>query len=312
MKKVNHRPIESGTIFLSYVFALHWTIPVQDCLMPLVNAYKVGMNTGEIENALWSIFHVLFLSFQAGKPLNALEADFAGYVAPMEERSQRIIADFSKMLWRAVLGLMGQSRDHVQLLDMGEEQSAKPLQQQTLAGFKRIERGYYGDYEQCAEEALKFGNGFQKALPGSPFPPVDMFISALSCFVMTRRTGKSRYKREAKRKSAWITGWVKQGNPNARHWKALLDAEMAALKRQNKAAIKNYELAVELATRGGFIHDAAIANERWGEFALDRLSDRKEAESRLKESLRLCREWGALGKVKNTEEKYSDLLSPSS
>jgi hypothetical protein len=245
-------------------------------------------------------------------PLNVIEADLAVYVPSMEERSQSMIADASKALWRAVLGLMGQSKDHARQRKSGVEQSDNPMHKQHIAGWKRIERGYYGDYEQCAESALEFGNGFQKAAPGGPFPAVDMFVSALSCFVMTRRTGKSRYKREAKRISTWITGWVKQGNPNARHWKALLDAEMAALKRQNKAAIKHYELAVELAIRGGFIHDAAIANERWGEFALDYLSDRKEAESRLLESLRLCREWGALGKVEKMKEKYSDLLSTSS
>jgi hypothetical protein len=277
-----------------------------------MNAYNVGMNTGEIENALWCIFSRLLLSFQAGKPLNVLQADFAVYVPSMEEKSMVMIADWTKALWRAVLGLMGQSKDHVRIREVGEEQNDNPMHKQFLAGCERIERGYYGDYEQCAESALKFGKDLQKVAPGTPFPAVDMFVSALSCFVMTRRTGKSRYKREAKRISTWITGWVKQGNPNARHWKALLDAEMAALKRQNKAAIKNYELAVELAIRGGFIHDAAIANERWGEFALDCLSDRKEAESRLLESLRLCREWGALGKVEKIKAKYSDLLSPSS
>jgi hypothetical protein len=64
---------------------------------------------------------------------------------------------------------------------------------------------------------------------------------------------------------------------------------------------------VVMAARGGFVHDAALANERYGEFLLHDMSDKREALFRFEEAIKFYSDWGASKKVELLREQYSDL-----
>ena len=76
---------------------------------------------------------------------------------------------------------------------------------------------------------------------------------------------------------------------------------------RNKDVVRKYESACKMAKTGGFIHDAAISDERWGEYLLTILADSEGAKARLTESMMYWKEWGALAKVQRMEKKYTDL-----
>jgi hypothetical protein len=61
-------------------------------------------------------------------------------------------------------------------------------------------------------------------------------------------------------------------------------------------------------SRAGFVHYAAIANERVGEYMV-RNEDTFWAEHYLSRSLQLYEEWGAVVKVLQLRDKYSEILS---
>jgi hypothetical protein len=74
--------------------------------------------------------------------------------------------------------------------------------------------------------------------------------------------------------------WLTKGNPNVQLHAALLDAEMAALKKKRVDARPHYERAVNLATRRGVISltiDTALANERYSEYLLYDLKETMKA-----------------------------------
>ena len=94
---------------------------------------------------------------------------------------------------------------------------------------------------------------------------------------------------------ARLKNWLKQGNPNDRHYVALLEAEKSAFKCKGKQSkqehVKNlYSQAVSLAQEGGFIQDEAIAYERYGRYLLNTANERwaqeQQAASQLKEACR--------------------------
>lgn len=73
----------------------------------------------------------------------------------------------------------------------------------------------------------------------------------------------------------------------------------------------NYEKAIVMANRKGFLNDLALAHERFGEYCL-RTCDTNGAIFQIHEALRCYREWGANGKVRHMENKYARLLLPPS
>ena len=174
----------------------------------------------------------------------------------------------------------------------------------------RIEHAYRGEYEKCAMSAIEDGNNTLKAMPGNPTPPFDAFLSSLSCFEMARqKPEKPAFIKEAKRKRKLIARWVKQGSPNFQHRIALLDAELAAIQRKDKLALRKFQLAVDLALKGKFTNDAAVANERWGTFAFEVLNDECEARRRLTDAMDLCTRWGALGKIRRMKDRFPTILT---
>ena len=108
---------------------------------------------------------------------------------------------------------------------------------------------------------------------------------------------------------ATVKDWVRQGNPNIKHHSALLDAELAALQRKRSRCERHYQSALAIAIRGGLVHDAALANERYGDFALSVLDDNAIGKFHVKEAIRLYSEWGAAKKVQLLEVQHASLLS---
>jgi hypothetical protein len=92
---------------------------------------------------------------------------------------------------------------------------------------------------------------------------------------MARDTKRRKFIRPAKKLRYRVKAWVTKGNPDAKHSEAFLDAETAALKGKLQIAENHYQSALTIATRDGFMHDAALASELvYGEFALHELSDK--------------------------------------
>ena len=67
-------------------------------------------------------------------------------------------------------------------------------------------------------------------------------------------------------------------------------------------------LLLELALKGKFTNDAAVANELWGTFAFEVLGDTVEAKHRLTDALHLCTKWGAVAKIRRLKERFPTIL----
>ena len=108
------------------------------------------------------------------------------------------------------------------------------------------------------------------------------------------------YLKAASKPIATIRRWLEQGNPNVKHYKSLLDAEFSAAKGKVSVARKRYEVAVVLAAKNGFLHDAALASERYGRYLFEASKDvesssldHDEATFRIKQAVKYYSDWGA-------------------
>jgi hypothetical protein len=81
-----------------------------------------------------------------------------------------------------------------------------------------------------------------------------------------------RYWRIFRKNHRELQSWVARGNPNTRHLVYLLDAAYLSTKKGKDDEVKRmYDKSIAVARRGGFVHDAALANELAGVYYLNRL-----------------------------------------
>jgi tetratricopeptide (TPR) repeat protein len=246
--------------------------------------------------------------------LNLLEANCSIYSKQMREFKILPASEFTLLFWQTILNLMGLSEKTTllqgkALLDPEEflNRREDPVLVVTMHALQARMYVIFGEHGKGADLSITNGYDWPKLSPGNPNFPAALFCGGISSFEMARKTKKQKFKKHAKKIHATIKSWVKKGNPNVIHYDRLLDAERAALNRKSNSALKHYQSAVSLAARGGFVHDAALANERYAEYLLHDMSDRQEAIFYFEEAIKFYSEWGALKKVDLLRGKYSDL-----
>jgi hypothetical protein len=315
LEKLKRTSIEARTRFIVHSLVLPWTTPISSMLKPLFNCYEIGMQTGDTETAFFASSCWLLSSLQSGRSLAVIEQDYQTYQAQALALGRDRVHLPNAVGWQMVLNLIGQSEDQLSLHGaVFNPEAALQIEEGIKATIDLYQMWVYtifGAYELGAALAIANGGNYAKKVPGIAVIMVDAFNRGISLFAMARRTKQKIYKKHALKVAAEVEDWVKKGNPNVGHFKAIFDAEASALNGKKHAAKKFYEEAIILASRSGFIQDAALGSERFGEFLLHDMDDRHEAIYRLRAAINLYREWGAIAKAELLEAKYTDLWTVS-
>lgn len=96
-------------------------------------------------------------------------------------------------------------------------------------------------------------------------------------------------------------------NPNVQHFHLALTAEFLALKaHKTDETVSTFEKAIAVATRSGFIMDAALMNERFAEFLMDK--DDERGIHHIKSAHSLYMEWGSSKKCELLELVYPSIM----
>jgi hypothetical protein len=194
---------------------------------------------------------------------------------------------------------------------------------------------FMGDLNQAkemAERNLKFRDEDFPYLAATIYP----FWRSLIYFSLVRQ-GQTKYRWKAFTQMRIIEGFVKAGIGNCHYMLMILKAETAAMEflgsscqrktsklktlftvavrsKQTKDEMSTkircmYNDAIKSASKSGFMHGKALANERAGIFASETggvsVSMRGWDRSYLTEARDLYAEWGAIVKVKQLEDNYA-------
>lgn len=257
------------------------------------------------------------LGIQTGRNLALLQADCSIYMKQMQEFERVKIAKFTQMYQLVISNLTGHlepSQLEASELVVGlDEQfyNDDTLMVDLVKEFQNRLYAIFGLHAMGADLSLARGDVFIQGAPGVYHHIPDAFHRGLSAFAMARDTNKRKYKRHAQKQRSRIKLWTRTGCINTIHYQHLLDAENAALKNRKEKAKGFYQKAAVTAQRAGFVHDAALASERYAEFLLHDMKDMRSAVDELEKSRKYYSEWGATRKVKMLQEKYTDLFSGS-
>jgi hypothetical protein len=214
-------------------------------------------------------------------------------------------------LWQGDLNLMDQSDD--QLLS-GEAmiqdeylQDAIPTAKQKVFLMRMQFAYYFGDVD-LAIEMLELCEKLMMTIRGHFVQEVFTFFGGLIYMEQARRNRRRYYKKLANNKIQIVQKWVKSGAVNCVHKLWLLNAEYATLndnKRSDGDEIKKaYDAAISIATRSGFLHDAALANGRAG-IRFRSFDDDFWASSYISKAHELYQEWGATAKANQLDHLWN-------
>ena len=296
---------------LFYGLLDHWINPLSEGLTPLVEAYRLGLVTGDIEYAMMDANMSCMYALQLGLPLEPLESEMRNYCAEMETYGQNTALFMTIPTLQTVLNLRGQAVDPCLLTGemMDSEKFLKSAKEAKntaqLCSIYSLQLSLavlFGEFQFAMDMAEKSSNVEEELM--CLYDVVAYHINVgLVAASMAQRTGRRKYRARVRRHLNKIRKWAKYSPTNNLHKKLLLEAEVAALERNVELASRLFRESIEEARISGFVNMQAIANER-AALCLHNYGDKATAESFYEEANALYRSWGALAKVDRLIYQY--------
>jgi hypothetical protein len=316
-------------MYASYI--LSTMEPISKSMYLALEGYKVGMKSGELDDAFKSYGIYCWSFFCSGLPFEPLIQDMENYVNQMIEYKQQSMI-YQIPLWQTLLNLSGRSSgNNPTSLEKGEAIDKKydleltsesvgwattTLYQMQLAFFFRE----MDEATECYEKLKDVHMGFAH---GSLLYHVRIFFSCLICIDNYRRTEKRAFKVEAQKHLEQLRTVLDRGAINLPHKVQLLDAEFALLNRTtcsiassddgggggDEAVMAKYRKAIIAASKSGFLQDAAMANYLCGQFCLQNKSGLEwHAVDYISQAIKRFEDWGATAVADSLRKRHADLF----
>ncbi|MBD1805966.1 AAA family ATPase [Microcoleus sp. FACHB-SPT15] len=316
LDKFNAKELKARTLFIVNYFIRHWKEHLRESLSPLLDAYLIGLETGDLEYATYSAGAYCYYSLVMGKDLTRLECEMAMYSNAFRQLNQETLFYYNQLNRQVVLNLMDRAEDKCRLI--GESYDEIKMLPIHLAAnttnichsiyFFKLYLGYlFEDYQQALENAALVEKNIKSAVGSIP---LSHFYNSLVHLAIYSDASKSEQKRILKKvelNQKKIKKWANSAPMTHLHKFYLVEAERHRVLGHKDKAIDCYDRAIELAKEHEYINDEALAHELAAKFYLA-LGKTKIAQVYMLDARHCYRQWGAIAKVKDLEARYPQLL----
>lgn len=311
----------SRTIFMFYTFVFHWTSHMQGCIKPLLYGHQLGMETGEVEIAMYHLaIYVEVLMCTGTRPLGEVISELESNRKLMREYKQEAIRSYQALALQFLLNMVrpckdptlltGDAMNEVEVRNVAKEKGSVLLELE--ADFYCLQLAYYfGDYEKAASHSRLTKDFGTKQGPGHVLVTRNAMFRGLTHLALA---GQGKQHRQNLAIAGEITKrmrkWVSSGNVNCLHMLRLVEAETAAVKKLS-SAVQLYEDAISTANKSSYLQDKALAHERAALFHMYGLGDWYWAGHHFGRAVVAYSDWGAFEKVRQLLSKYDGALELS-
>eukprot|EP00563_Minutocellus_polymorphus_P013213 CAMPEP_0181064420 /NCGR_PEP_ID=MMETSP1070-20121207/24191_1 /TAXON_ID=265543 /ORGANISM="Minutocellus polymorphus, Strain NH13" /LENGTH=1381 /DNA_ID=CAMNT_0023144733 /DNA_START=25 /DNA_END=4167 /DNA_ORIENTATION=+ len=305
LKKVDKaKRARAKTLFCDAWLLMHYQVPEEECKKLLLEAYEVGLLSGDIDHAAWAANGYLEMCFYTGKSLASLDEEFGMYARQVKGLGTDVVWLNMIMMHQAIRNIMGRDEGCHSILKGGvfDAERAEEDMKQPIAGTSktnmnrlRIEVAFWaGDFSlvlQIASECRAHKGSFEKELIGvySVVGPLNFYIG-IAAFVRYSITKQKRHKKFAYHFAKKIKALSSQGDPNVIHFQHILDAEKALIKKRYAEATEHYESAAKRCQEMSCTNYGALTQERLGDCCLNR-GLVVDAQNHYKAAIDLYDEW---------------------
>jgi len=290
-----------------------WTQPMTTALDFNRAAFRTATETGDLPTACYSMDHIIEDLLVRNDPLDAVWRESERGLDFIRKAGYRNIADIIVSQQRFVATMQGRTATFSTFSDTQFDEAVFEAQ---LTGDRAVTICFYwllklkarflsGDYA----EALAAADKAKQVLWASAVQ-----IQLFEYFYYTALTVAVLYENATvDEQTGWrelltahreqLREWAENYPPTFGDKHALVSAEFARIQGREFDAMRLYEEAIRAARENGFVQNEALANELAAQFYLKRGIE-KVAHSYLLDARYCYLRWGALGKVKQLDERY--------
>jgi predicted ATPase/signal transduction histidine kinase/tRNA A-37 threonylcarbamoyl transferase component Bud32/ActR/RegA family two-component response regulator len=321
LERLNAPEQKTKILMLLNNFVTPWKQNIQETLKPLQEAYKTGLEIGDIEYAAHSIGAYIYYLYFTGAELNKVVKEMEKCRQAIIEMKQQRILVRHNICQQMALNLLvttdnfcilkGEIFDETKMLPLFQKQKTDNLI--LFIYLNKLMLSYvFNQYSQALENS-KLLEPYLEAAPGLYLIPIFYFYSSLTMLAnysnVTASEQKQFLKKITKNQNK-MKHWANHAPMNYLHKFYLVEAELARVLNSDKAR-EFYEQAIALAQENDFLNEEAIAHELAAKFYLAKGLN-KFAKVCLRDAHHKYQQWGAKIKLKHFEQQYSEFFSSKS
>ncbi len=320
LERLDANEFKAKTFLMAHSGTQHWKVPVRDILDSLLEGYKSGLETGDLEYAAILAQMYGFYSLFVGKELTTLEPEMVSYSHQISQMKQESMFRLNQLYRQRLLNLMGKTDNPCLLIGEAYDENqmlvfytdTNDINALFELYFNKVLLFYeFGQFRQAVEAAEQTEKYIEEPSLALFIFPIFCFYASLARLAVCLDATKSEQKRLLKKVVATqkkMKKWAYHAPSNFQHKYELVEAEKARLLGQTELAMKYYESAMKGARQSGYLQEEALAYERAAEF-YGALGYDKIALTYLSEAHYNYACWGAQAKVNDLETRYPQLKS---
>jgi len=312
------RQLRSRVGFIAATFIKHWKQHIRELLPLLKDAYKNGLEAGDMEFTAYSISICAFFSFVSGTKMEVVDQELVDAKEVIRRLRQETNLLRVAATHQVLLNLMGKSDNTYRLIgDVFNED-------EVLLALNKVEEYnirlnvYYNklylcycfqQYEEGVENAV-LARKYRAGGKSSILLVLSNFYESLTnlalFFDKTTKEKRAILKR-IKSNQKKLQKWGKHAPMNYLHKFHLVEAEKCRVLGKTERARIHYEQSIALANEHNYMNEEALAYELSAKFYLhqDLL---QLGRYYLQYAIELYKEWGAHAKVVDLKTRYANCL----
>ena len=321
LERLNAPEQKARALMIFHNFVMQWKQHIKETLVPLRDAYKSGLETGDVEYAAHAINSYVYYLYFTGAELSKVAKEMEKYRQALVEMKQENVLIRHSISQQTILNLLiatdnscllqGEFFDETKMLPLLQKQN-----DQNLIFFiytNKLKLCYVFDQYSQAVENSKLAEPYLETAIGVYLIPIFYFYSSLSMLANYSNVAASEQKnflKKVAKNQKKMKNWANHAPMNFLHKFYLVEAELARVLNSDKAR-EFYEQAIALAQENEFLNEEALAHELAAKFYLTKGLN-KFAKLCLRDAHHKYQQWGAKIKLKHFEQQYSQFFSSKS
>lgn len=307
--------------FLFSMMILHTKKHARKCLPYLRDAYRHGLDAGDLQYAGHCINLLCAYRIMIGDNLKDILEEYESYKFFFTSSKDPFIVKEYSSNTQMCLCLMGKTEPVGSLssetFDENDQLETYIHKDNTLGIFYfsliRLRIYYLFDNIPVAQDLLPALHALvkQNVSSGSLQIPEYHFYSALTLsagYDIIDKKKKSDTLKKIKHHLSKMKKWAHHCPENFRHKQLLIEAEIARIKGMDDLVEKLYDKAIQSARNNGYLQNEGIANELAAKYQLFK-DNPTRARGYMHNAHRCYFRWGALAKTVALEKTYPELFS---
>lgn len=290
--------------------------PVKDTIASLVEGMHSGLEMGNIENAGYCAVIAGYHSLLSGENLEIVDKKILGYIKLMQKLKLETLAAATSIFRQAALNLQAISLNKAALIGEAFDEITMAQEVTKNYSFKGFYHGcktiicyLFNEYDLAIENAL-IAEETHANNAGLLIYVANNFYYSLAILALYNNASlekQRQYLKQVELNQAQMNKWVKQSLINFKNKYDLVEAEKARILGEIQVAIDLYDIAIAGAKENGYLQEEALANELAAKFYLN-LGKEKIAKIYMTDAYYSYIRWGAIAKVQDLDERYSNLI----